>query len=493
MSRFDPDADTQARWIAAAGDVIRAHLASVGTPVNTPQSSAPLKRPTIGEAPFEAGMDAALAYVADASARALPTTSTGFMAYIPGGGLLASAIADFVADVVNRYTGLASTAPELVALEHEVIDWLADQFGYGRSATGLLTSGGSTATLLAVTRARDDAGMGGDLRRLVGYTSTQAHGSVASAFRLAGVPAENLRRVACDQTFKMRPDALEAAIAADRAAGLTPFMVVAAAGTTNTGAIDPLQSLAEMCSHERLWLHVDAAYGGAFVLCEEGRRRLAGIERAHSITFDPHKGMFLPYGTGCILLREGLSGSGEAEPYLRDARAGDGIWNPADFGLELTRPFRGLRVWLPLILHGAGAFREALAEKLVLADRLYQALLDLGPDMIEVVAAPQLSVVPFALPRRAKEPLSDWNRRNDAMLKAINGRGRSTISSTLLPDKDGDRLVARACILSHRTDQASVDRLIEDISTVAADHLDLADGLLLRVTGAQEDGPRRSA
>lgn len=465
MSVFDPDPETQRRWLMAAGDLARDHLESLRALRATDSPERRAKRPRIGGAPFAGGMEGALAYVAEAAGRALPATSPGFMGYIPGGGLYATAVADFVADVLNRYTGLAATAPEFADIEWEVIGWLAGEFGYGPGATGVLTSGGSTATLLAVVRARDAAEADGDLRRLVGYTSAQAHGSVASAFRLAGLPDGALRRVACDAEFRMSPAALAAAMKADRAAGLQPFMVVASAGTTNTGAVDPLPAIADLCEAERLWMHVDAAYGGALVLCAEGRRRLEGIGRAQSICLDPHKGLFLPYGTGCILFRDAVSAGGDDEPYLRDVRNGGAGWNPADFGLELTRPFRGLRLWLPLLLHGTDAFRAALAEKLELAERLHRGLLALGPERIEVVTPPQLSVVPFALPRRPGEALEDWNARNGMLLQAINGRGRSTLSSTLLPGADGDRLVLRACILSHRTEAQDVDKLLEDVAS----------------------------
>jgi aromatic-L-amino-acid decarboxylase len=462
ISSFDPDAETQARWIAAAAEVARAHLAALAVGGPHPNRTV-ADRPSISEEPLHGGIEAALDYVSSATDGSLATTSPGFMAYIPGGGIFATAVADFVADVLNRYTGLAATAPEFVRIEHEVIAWLAREFGYGPSATGVLTSGGSVATLLGVTRARDDTDASGDLRRLTGYTSAQAHGSVASAFRLAGLPAGNLRLVACDAEFKMSAAALEEAVQTDRAAGLRPFMVVASAGTTNTGAIDPLEAIADLCGRERLWMHVDAAYGGAFVLCPDGRRRLAGIERAHSISFDPHKGLFLPYGTGCVLFRDPLVPLNGGDAYLRDARSGEDAWNPADFGLELTRPFRGLRVWLPLVLHGAGAFRAAIAQKLELAARLHQGLLDLPAGRIEIVAAPQLTVVAVARPRLAGEPLADWNGRNEQMLRAINGRGRSVLSSTLLPGNDGDRLVVRACILSHRTSEPQIEALLEDL------------------------------
>jgi aromatic-L-amino-acid decarboxylase len=276
--------------------------------------------------------------------------------------------------------------------------------------------------------------------------------------------------VAFDERLRLRPDALAEAVRADRERGRSPFLVVSAAGTTNTGAIDPLPELAELCERERLWHHVDAAYGGGFVLCNEGRRRLHGIERADSITFDPHKGMFLPYGTGCLLVRDGLAlrraHSMEAA-YLKDfAEGSDAAPSPADHGPELSRPYRGLRLWLPLMLHGAAPFRRALEEKLALAERIHQGLRALAAAgvPVEVVDAPQLTVVPFRLRQREGEPRADHDARNAAWLRAINERGRVFLSSTTLPGEDGPVLTLRVCVLSFRTHAANIEQALEDVA-----------------------------
>jgi aromatic-L-amino-acid decarboxylase len=266
----------------------------------------------------------------------------------------------------------------------------------------------------------------------------------------------------------MRIDALERAIEDDRRKGWHPFLVIAAAGTTNTGAIDPLSGVADITARKSMWLHVDGAYGGAFALCEPGRRRLAGIERADSITFDPHKGLFLPYGTGCLLVADGhklrRAHQIEAE-YLQDLAGGDVSWSPAELGPELTRDFRGLRLWLPLMLHGAGAFRIALAEKLELAERFVgglDALVAAGAPLC-IIARPQLSTVAFRLVRRAGEPLADYNQRNVAFLAAINARQHVHLSSTLLPVEDGMAHTSRVCVLSFRTHARHIDRCLEDV------------------------------
>lgn len=429
-------------------------------------------RAPIGEQPLPGGVAAIIERLEQASEAALLAPGPGYLAYVPGGGLPSAAIADLVANLLNRFTGLTAAAPAFARLEADVLEWLAAAFGYDTRARGLLLSGGSIANLSAVVTARlERLGEHADLRRAVVYTSDQAHHSVRKAVRLAGLPGHSVRAVEVDERLRLRPDALALHIAADRAQGLEPFLLVSAAGSTNTGAIDPLPALAQLCAREGLWHHVDAAYGGAFVLCEEGRRRLAGIELADSITFDPHKGMFLPYGTGCLLVRDGAAlhraHAGDAA-YLQDFEEGDpqAAPSPGEHGPELSRPFRGLRLWLPLMLHGAAPFREALTEKLALAERFYRglrALEDAGAPL-EVVDAPQLSTVPFRLRREPHESQAAHDARNAAWLHAINGCGRVFLSSTALPTAHGPAFTLRACILSFRTHAVQVDHALHDVA-----------------------------
>jgi aromatic-L-amino-acid decarboxylase len=478
FTRLEPALAELDSWLGAAARFALEQIAGLpSAPATGPVGAAgaaiadEVSRP-IGEEPLAGGLAAALALLARASEASLNAAGPGYLAYIPGGGLPSAAIADLLACTLNRYTGISAPAPALFRLETDVLMWLAREVGYGPAARGLLTSGGSLATFGAVVAARHRRfGDSGELGRAVAYTSAQAHHSVAKAVRLAGVPAANVRLVEVDDAFRLRPDRLAAALAADRAAGNTPFLVVAAAGTTNTGAIDPLPAIAEVCADAGVWLHVDAAYGGAFVLCEEGRRRLAGIGRADSIALDPHKGMFLPYGTGCLLVAEGehlrrahdLGGS-----YLQDlegAGTSEVTWSPAALGPELSRDFRGLRLWLPLMLHGAGAFRAALAEKLALAERFAAGLDELRGRgaALELVARPQLSVVAFRLARQTGEELVAWNQRNRAFLAAINARQRVLLSSTQLPVAGGEAFTLRVCVLSFRTHARDLDRCLEDV------------------------------
>jgi aromatic-L-amino-acid decarboxylase len=428
----------------------------------------------IGEAPLAGGMEAVIALLERAAGASLCAPGPGYLAYIPGGGIYTAALADFVADCLNRYTGMPEPAPALFRLEEDVLRWLCAAFGYGPGARAVLTPGSSLATLSAVVAARQaQLGDDGDLRKAVAYTSSQAHHSVAKAVRLAGIPPRNLRVVDVDAQFRLRPEALAARISEDADRGLRPFLVVAAAGTTNTGAIDPLPAVADLCAARSLWLHVDAAYGGAFVLTPAGRQRLVGIERADSIAFDPHKGLFLPYGTGCLLARDGEAlrrAHHLGAEYLQDLSAGATVsFSPTELGPELSRDFRGLRLWLPLMLHGAGAFRAALAEKLALAERFCEGLERLAARglELEIVARPQLSLVAFRLRRRPGEPLEQVNDRNRRFLALINGRQRVHLSSTLLPDDDGPAFTLRVCVLSFRTHARHIDRALEDVEMAA--------------------------
>jgi aromatic-L-amino-acid decarboxylase len=465
LDALEPDRRVQEQWLQAAGHFALDHLAALeATPAVGPVGAAGNRIAAevsvpIPELPLAGGIERVLHILERAVGASLNTPGPGYLAYIPGGGLYAAALADLLSNCVNRYTGLAAAAPALVRLENDVLVWLAGAFGYGPAARGLFTSGGSLANFSAVVAARHaHFGDAGDFRPAVVYTSTQVH-------------PHNVRAIDVDADSRMDVAALAAAVRADRLGGAHPFLVVASAGTTNTGAIDPLPELAALCAMERLWLHVDAAYGGAFMLCDEGRRRLASIERADSITFDPHKGMFLPYGTGCLLVRDGEQlrrAHAAAADYLQDFDAMDRAGeppSPAEYGPELSRAYRGLRVWLPLMLHGTRAFRDALAEKLALTERMYtglQALIAAGAPL-EIVAAPQLTVVPFRLQRREGEALATWNARNAALLQAVNAGQRVYLSSTALPVADGLAFTLRACVLSFRTHAQHVDACVEDV------------------------------
>jgi aromatic-L-amino-acid decarboxylase len=376
----------------------------------------------------------------------LNTSHPGYLAFIPGSGLVSAGLAGLIGDVLNRYTGLAFPAPALVALEADVLRWLSELFALPTTAGGLFTSGGSLATFSALVTARHDR-LPEDFLRGTLYVTDQAHLSVLKAARLAGFPPSAVRIVPDDGAQRMDVAALRELVARDP----QPFCVVANAGTTNTGAIDPLDAIADLCAREGLWLHVDGAYGAAFQLTERGRRRLRGIERADSITLDPHKGFFLPFGTGCLLVRDTAplraAHSGDDAHYLQDIDAAE-LPDFADLGPELTREFRGLRVWLPLHLHGVAAFRAAIDEKHDLADHLRAELAKI--ETLELLPS-DLTVVVFR------------SADSEQLLKSINDSGRFFLSSTRL----GGRFTLRVCVLSHRTHREHVDEFIELVRRLA--------------------------
>ncbi len=392
------------------------------------------------------------------------TAGPGYLAYIPGGGLPQSAVADLVADATNRYVGVFAAAPGLAQLESNVVRWFCDLAGLPARARGILTSGGSLATFSALVAARRDRLPENFLSGTL-YASDQAHHAVQKAAMLAGFPEDRVREIETDAAYRIRIDRLAHAIAEDRARGLEPFLVVGNAGTTNTGAVDDLPGLADLAARERLWFHVDAAYGGFFLLTEEGRAKLAGIERADSIVLDPHKGLFLPYGTGALLVRDGAT--------LRRAHALSADYMPTmqadadldDFNLlspELSRDFRGLRVWLPLKMHGAAPFRTNLREKLELTRMAADSLRALPG--VEILAEPQLSIIAFRwAPASADAAILD--ARNRELLERINGRRRIYLTGTLLRG----RFAIRICVLSFRTHRERMEEGLDDIRAALAE------------------------
>ncbi|MGH2807752.1 MAG: pyridoxal phosphate-dependent decarboxylase family protein, partial [Actinomycetota bacterium] len=382
----------------------------------------------------------------------------GYLAYIPGGGLFAAGVGDLIANCINRFTNLAAPSPALVQIEANVVRWLCDLFGFPPTSQGILTTGGSMANFSAVITARSAKLPENFLDGTI-YVTEHVHHSMAKSARLAGFPARAMRIVPSDANLRMDVSALRDAIAADRAGGLMPFLVVASAGTTNTGAVDPIADIAEVARTEGLWCHVDAAYGGFFQLTERGRAHFAGIDGVDSITLDPHKGMFLPYGTGSLLVRDGASLQAAhrvGAQYLPHASSDTAIPDFADFSPELSRDYRGLRVWLPLSLHGVDAFRSALDEKLDLTRLVYEALSS-APNLV-VPWEPDLSIVAF-------HPASGDNEAAARLLARINDSKRIFISDTIV---DG-RSILRVCILSHRTHRDRIEEGIEIIQKAAVD------------------------
>jgi aromatic-L-amino-acid decarboxylase len=297
----------------------------------------------------------------------------------------------------------------------------------------------------------------GSIPDAVIYMTEQVHHCVSKAVRIAGLAEAHVREVPMDERFRMSPTGLSGLIEQDRAAGLRPFLVVASAGTTDTGAIDPLESIAAVARDGGLWLHVDAAYGGFFLLSELVRDRLVGLRHADSIVLDPHKGLFLPYGSGAVLVRDGAAlhrTNRYAANYMQDAESARDESSPAERSPELTRPFRGLRMWFPLQLFGLAPFRAALDEKVLLA-RYFQGRLREIPDM-EVGPDPQLSVTIFRYRPKGRDP----NEVNAELMRILHEDGRVFLSSTMI----GGEFWIRLAVLHFRTHRTTIDRALEMIS-----------------------------
>lgn len=376
--------------------------------------------------------------------------SGGHMSYIPNSGMYTAALADLLASGLNRYTGVAEAAPGFTAIEHGVIDWLTGLFELGPDASGLLLSGGSIANFTGIVTARA-AQLGDNFPNGVMYVTSHTHHSAAKAARLAGFRSDQIVSVDVDDELRMDVDILRSHIAADRAAEREPFLVIGSAGTTDTGTVDPLETLADVASAEGMWFHVDAAYGGFFQLTERGKETLSGINRADTIALDPHKGLSIPFGIGALLARDesklvdAHQGRGA---YLRDEDGYMGMRDISSLGPELSRPFRGLSVWLPLQLHGVGPFREALNSSLDLAQYAYERLGTV--EGVQARWAPDLSLVAFGF---------DDDKLGQAAWDAVNADGRVHLSPTAI---DG-RFILRFAILNRRSTTDHVDHAIDII------------------------------
>ena len=395
------------------------------------------------------------ALAADVDFNGINPASGGHLGYIPGGGQYYAALGDYLADVFNRYAGVSYASPGAVQLEKSLIRWMGDLVGYPAGAAGDLTSGGSIANLMGVVAARDAAELqGSELETSPIYLTEQVHHCVDKAIRIAGLGECPRRIIPMDAGYRMDAESLAATIQKDKTAGYRPWLIVASAGTTDTGSVDPLQTIADIAAFHGTWFHVDAAYGGFFMLSERARGALNGIGHSDSVVIDPHKGLFLPYGSGAILVRDGASlhkAHYYDAHYMQDAKTNEQDLSPADLSPELSRPFRGLRMWLPLMLCGLASFRAALDEKLLLAKYFHQKLRAL-PGW-EVGPEPDLSVVTY----RYLPETGDADEFNRRLLKAIHDDGRVFVSSTVL----NGTFVLRLAVLHFRSHREQVDLLLE--------------------------------
>ncbi len=382
-----------------------------------------------------------------------------FFAFIPSSPTWPSFLAHMLTGGFNIFQGtwLESAGPSQVELV--VLDWFREWLGMPETAGGLFTSGGSAATLNAMVAARHAAGNG---ERLVLYESDQCHASVPRAARICGFRANNLRHVPTDDRYRLDVEALARMVRRDRRDGKTPFMVSANAGATNTGAIDPLDAVADLCEREGLWFHIDAAYGGFAVLDEGARRSLKGIERADSVVLDPHKWLFQPYETGCLMVRDPavLRDAFRIMPeYLQDTDMSLEHVNFADRGLQLSRSFRALRVWMSVQMLGVEEFRVVIGRALELARRAEAYIRQSA--RLELLSPASLGVVCYRFRPSGSDP-SALDSLNREIQQEIVESGFAMVSSTRL---QGDYAL-RLCILNYRStweDVRATLRRVEEI------------------------------
>lgn len=382
----------------------------------------------------------------------------GFMGWVQGGGTVTGMLAEMLAGGLNPNVGGRNQAP--VEVERQIVEWTRQMFGFPHSASGLFVTGTSLANLLAVLVARTArlgkqsrrSGIGGEGARLRAYASRGAHGCVAQAIDLAGLGSDALRLVEVDGDFRMDMAALRTAIAADRKAGLEPFLIVASAGTVDVGAIDDLSAIADLCREENLWFHIDGAYGALGMLSPAIAPLLKGLERADSIAFDFHKWGQVPYDAGFLIVRDGeqhYETFASPTAYLRRESRGlaaNSPW-PCDFGPDLSRGFRALKTWFTIKVHGADALGASIARSCALA-KLLEARIKAEPKL-ELLAPVALNIVCFRY------------RGGDtaAIVADLQESGIAAPSTTTV----NGRLAIRAALFNHRTQPQDIAALVDAV------------------------------
>lgn len=395
-------------------------------------------------------------------------THPRFFAFIPGPSNFAGALAEFLRCGYNIFAGSWQEGSGPAMVEMVTLDWIRKLAGYPETAAGIFLSGGSLANLSALVAAREHLLKPAQFSRAVIYGSDQVHSSVDRALRILGFQRGQMRRLPSDADFRLRPEALQAAIAEDRAAGWIPFCAIANAGTTNTGAIDPLGEMADICARETMWLHADGAYGAAALFSGKGREALRGMELADSFSLDPHKWLFQPFDCALLMVREGQRlkyafhvREDEAE-YLQDARGRDGEVNLWDYSPELTRPFRALKLWMSLQIFGAEAFEAAIERTMELAEFAEKEIRKRGD--WEIVTAARMAVVTF---RYVPVELRGEEKRFDTLNRAIAVRMQEEAYALVLTTELRGKTVLRLCTLNPRTTEEDIVKTIEMLGRCA--------------------------
>ena len=380
--------------------------------------------------------------------------SGNHLGYVPGGGLFTSALGDYWADITNRYSGIFFANPGAVKIENEIIRWIIKLIDYPDSAWGNLASGGSIANLTAIVAAREAFSLKPeDIRKSVIYITSQTHHCINKALKIAGLHYAIIRKVPLDKGLRMDPGQLKYLVGEDLENGNQPFLVVSSAGTTDTGVIDPIPEIDKVAKEFRMWHHVDAAYGGFFLLTDSCYEKLKHVRLVDSIVMDPHKSLFLPYGLGIAIVKNRkhlMNAFTFQASYMQDAVEDEMEISPADVSPELTKHFRGLRMWLPLKLHGLKPFKASLEEKHYLAKYFCEEVSKLNG--FEVFQHPELSVVMFRyVPVNHK--VDDFNEK---LVQEIHKDGRIFLSSTRV----NGNFWLRVAILVFRTHKKTIELTI---------------------------------
>ena len=393
-----------------------------------------------------------------------------FLGYIPSCPTFPAVMGDWLATGFNFFAGVWPVAAAPNQIELTVLEWFRRWMGMPQGSAGLLTSGGSAATVTALVAARH-AALGDDttdLARLTVYSSDQAHSSIAKAAWIAGIARKNVRPVPTDSAYRMRVESLVQMVGADRRAGLRPFLLGATAGATNTGAVDPLHELADFAAKERLWLHTDSAYAGFSVLTAKGRELLDGLGRADSLTLDPHKWLYVPFECGCLLVKDPskLESAFSVHPeYLQDVRAREAEVNFSDYGEQLTRYSRALKVWFSVQYFGTRAIGAAQARAMGLAD-LAESIVRASEDL-EILTPAQFGIVCFRVRPKGMNDEKELNALNERVNERVNRTGFVLMSSTRLRGA----LSLRLCMPGYRTREEDVRAVLELVQRTAAEEL----------------------